>query len=400
MLWQGSGDAPEKELHIMIDLGSIPLVDNHCHAYHRPTAALDATAFRRLFSEAHAPRAAVDHVPHAVYYRWALKELGRVLGCPATERDVLERRAALSVPDFVALLLGEAGIACMLIDTGLGGADFLSLDEMRALTGCRIEHVLRLETLAQSLILRADYFEQFEALLDQELTDLRGRGIVSLKSIAAYRSGLQIARVAPDTAAAAFAQVRARALPHGRLRLTDKTLIDYVVMRGLERAAEQQVPVQFHTGYGDPDTDLRQGNPLHLRPLFEDPALETAPIVLLHESYPFTREAAYLAAVYPNAYLDISYSVPFLDYHELLSCTRQALGVAPWSKVLYSSDGFGIPEHGWLGALHGRRVLAVALQEKIAVGELDADEALAAGEAILRRNSLRVYRLQGEGDAP
>lgn len=383
---------------MMVDLHAIPIVDNHCHAYHRTAGPLDAATFRRLFSEARSPRAAVDHVPHAVYYRWALKELGRILGCPATEEAVLARRAALDERAYVALLLGEANVEIMLIDTGLGGAEFRSLDEMRALTGCRIEHVLRLETLAQSLILRAERFEQFQALLDQELRGLRGRGIVSLKSIAAYRTGLRIERVPAERASAAFARVRAAALAHGPLRLADKTLVDYVVIRGLEHAAAQQVPIQFHTGYGDPDTDLRLGNPLHLRPLFEDAAFEAAPIVLLHESYPFTREAAYLAAVYANAYLDVSYSVPFLEYHELLSCTRQALGAAPWSKVLYSSDGFGIPEHGWLGALHGRRVLAAALQEKIAVGELDPDEALAAGDAILRGNGMQLYRLHAASD--
>lgn len=377
----------------MIDLNNTMVVDNHCHAYRRDLGILGAAAFRRLFSEARSRQAAEEHVQHAVYYRWALKELGRLLGCTASEEAVLARRASFSAREYAALLLGEAGIGIMLIDTGLGGSEYLSLDEMRALTGCRIEHVLRLETLAQELILRADRFEDFQALLDAALQDLRGRGVVSLKSIAAYRSGLLIQPVAEADAAAAFVQVRAAALPHGRLRLTNKVLIDYVVLRGLAHAARQRVPIQFHTGYGDPDTDLRQGNPLHLRPLFEDPTFEAAPIVLLHESYPFTREAAYLAAVYPNAYLDISYAVPFLDYHELLSCTRQALGAAPWSKILYSSDGFGIPEHGWLGAIHGRRILATALDEKVAVGELDADEVLAAGEAILRGNSMRIYRL-------
>jgi predicted TIM-barrel fold metal-dependent hydrolase len=224
--------------------------------------------------------------------------------------------------------------------------------------------------------------------------------VVSLKSIAAYRTGLKIQPVSDVDAATAFANVRAASIADGRLRLTNKALIDYVVLYGIEHAAQQRVPVQFHTGYGDPDTDLRLGNPLHLRPLFETSSFEAVPIVLLHESYPFTREAAYLAAVYPNAYLDISYSVPFLDYHELLSCTRQALGAAPWSKILYSSDGFGIPEHGWLGALHGRRILAAALQEKIDSGMLDEHEAMAAAEAILRENSMRIYRLEASDLAP
>ncbi|HWE64113.1 MAG TPA: hypothetical protein VHB98_20570, partial [Chloroflexota bacterium] len=193
----------------MIDLHSTPLIDNHCHAYIRDLGALDPAHFRRLFGEARAPHAAEEHVQTAIYYRWALKELGRVLGCAATEAAVLQRRAAMPEADYVALLLGEARIETMLIDTGLGGPEFLTLPEMRALTGCRIEHVLRLETLAQDLILQSARFADFQARLAQELSDLRARGIVSLKSIAAYRTGLQIERVTEDAAAAAFAQVRA-----------------------------------------------------------------------------------------------------------------------------------------------------------------------------------------------
>jgi predicted TIM-barrel fold metal-dependent hydrolase len=377
----------------MLDLSGIPIVDNHCHAYLRPTAPLDASTFRRLFSEARSPQEATDHVQHTVYYRWALKELGRVLGCAASEDAVLARRAERPETEYVALLLSEAAIDTLLIDTGLGGDEFYSLAEMRALTNCRVEWVLRLETLAQELILANQSFEAFDAALTAELTGLRARGVVALKSIAAYRSGLDIHPVFPEEAEAAFVLVREMVPPSGKLRLTDKTLIDYLVCRSMAHAAVEDLPVQFHTGYGDPDTDLRLGNPLHLRGLLEEPAFESVPIVLLHESYPFTREAAYLAAVYPNAYLDISYSIPFLDYHELLACTHQALGVAPWSKILYSSDGHSIPEHGWLGAIHGRRVLADALQSLVANGVLDHEEAMEAAAAILQHNSRTLYRL-------
>ncbi|MDB5077961.1 MAG: hypothetical protein JWO42_4140 [Chloroflexi bacterium] len=378
-----------------LDLSAIPVIDNHCHAYINYEQPLDARQYRRLFSEANSAAFTYEHVPQASYYRWALKELGRILDCAATEDAVLAKRASFSLPEFTALLLGEAQIEAMLIDTGLGGPEFLSLDAMRSLTGCRIEWVLRLEVLAQHLIAETHDFATFQARYLEELRDLPGRGIVSLKSIAAYRTGLDIQPVTDDQAATAFAEVCEDLTLGQRPRLVHKVLIDYIVHLGMAQAAAQGgIPIQFHTGYGDPDTDLRLGNPLHLRPLFEDSALENVPIVMLHESYPFTREAAFLATVYPNAYLDISYSVPFLDYHELLACTHQALGVAPWSKVLYSSDGFSIPEHGWLGAIHGRRVLADALRSMIEVGVLDHDEALTAATAILNENSRRVYRLR------
>jgi len=378
-----------------LDLSAIPAIDNHCHAYLRDGSPLTLSQYRGLFSEAHSKPFANEHIAQASYYRWALKDLGRVLGCASTEDAVLEKRSALTLAQLTALLLGEANIETMLIDTGFGGPESLTIPEMRELTGLKIEWVLRLETLAQVFIAEIPDFSTFRDRLILELSDLKGSGIVSLKSIAAYRTGLDIQPVTDEQAASAYADVRSAVVPGQTPRLMNKTLIDFIVRLGMAQAAGQGgIPIQFHTGYGDPDTDLRHGNPLHLRALYEDRSLQNVPIVMLHESYPFTREAAYLAAVYPNAYLDISYSVPFLDYHELLACTHQALGVAPWSKVLYSSDGFGIPEHGWLGAIHGRRVLGNALAAMIAVGQLDYDEALAAAAAILNGNARRVYNVQ------
>lgn len=377
----------------MLNLDSVPVVDNHCHCFFRDAGHLDTHGYRAAFTEARRDGAQVHAVGSAVYYRWALKELARLLACEPAETAVLACRAGYTLEAFTALLFAEARIDTLLIDTGLGGAEFFTLPEMRDLTGCRVEWVLRLETLAQELILTTVSFTEFSSRLAQSLDDLRGQGVVSLKSIAAYRSGLRIEQTTDRDAASAYGDARVQAQLQGHLRLTSKPLIDWVIWQAMEQAATQAVPIQFHTGYGDPDLDLRLANPLYLRPLFEEPDFTAVPIVLLHESYPYTREAGYLTAVYPNAFLDISYAVPFLDYHEFLSCTHQALGTAPWEKILYSSDGFGIPEHAWLGAVHGRRVLRDALEQKVAVGELTEAEGLEAAHAILHRNSRRVYRL-------
>ena len=92
-------------------------------------------------------------------------------------------------------------------------------------------------------------------------------------------------------------------------------------------------------------------------------------MVLLHECYPYTREGGYLAAVYENVYLDLSYGIPLLGYGEMFSFTRQALGVAP-TPVMYRSDGIGVPEIHWMSAIDGRRVIGQALEELVAHGEL------------------------------
>lgn len=60
--------------------------------------------------------------------------------------------------------------------------------------------------------------------------------------------------------------------------------------------------MQFHTGLGDEDITLRISSPSHLQPLIK--TYPNSIFVLLHSSYPYTREAGYLTSVYRNVYLD------------------------------------------------------------------------------------------------
>jgi predicted TIM-barrel fold metal-dependent hydrolase len=222
------------------------------------------------------------------------------------------------------------------------------------------------------------------------LDDVRAQGYVALKSIAAYRTGLAIREWTDEEAEASLREYRR----DGSARLAHKPLLDTLLHVAFAEAARQEVPVQFHCGYGDADTDLRLGNPLHLRAVLEEPGYRSMPVVLLHECYPYTREGGYLAAVYENVYLDLSYGIPLLGYGEMFSFTHQALGVAPISKLLYSSDGIGVPEIHWMSALDGRRVIGQALEELVAHAELTIPEAEAAGESMLRGNAIQLYQLE------
>jgi uncharacterized protein len=169
-------------------------------------------------------------------------------------------------------------------------------------------------------------------------------------------------------------------------------LLDTLLHVTFTEAARQELPMQFHTGYGDTDADMLLANPLHLRTVLEQREYRAMPVVILHESYPYTRQGAYLAAVYENVYLDLSYGIPFLGYNEMIEFTRAAFDVAPFSKLLYSSDGVGVPEIHWMSALDGRRILGEVLGERVANGELSTSEAEAAGVAVLSDNAMRLYR--------
>src|SRR5512144_3159190 len=175
------------------------------------------------------------------------------------------------------------------------------------------------------------------------------------------------------------------------LRLADKPLLDFLLRQAMEMAARYRLPVQLHTGFGDRDLDLRQANPLGLRALLEEPDYRQAPLVLLHAAYPYVREAGYLAAVYPQVYLDVGLAIPLLSVSGMRASVRQFLELAPTSKLMYSSDAHFIPELYYLGAKWGREVLGEVLEQALQDADLTAHEAEAVAVAVLRENARALY---------
>jgi predicted TIM-barrel fold metal-dependent hydrolase len=218
----------------------------------------------------------------------------------------------------------------------------------------------------------------------------RIRGYVAFKSIAAYRTGLGITNPSHRKAKAAFGPWKQMAERDGRIRLVSQPLMDYLLGIALEAAAEHSLPVQFHTGFGDSDADLRGANPLLLRPLIEQ---TEAKIVLLHGGWPYYREAAHLGSLYPNVWVDLSLAIPFATTG-IPVLLRDVLGMAPLSKVLFATDAFTMPEIYWLAAKWGRWGLAEVLKEFVANGYFDEAGAYEVGEMILNGNARKLYPLE------
>ena len=376
-----------------VDLRHVPVVDNHCHGILRSQNFDDLASWRQAFTESADPGMPREHVGSTAFYRRLIRTLAEFFGCEPEEEAVLTVRAQRDPPELTAELLRAANIETLLIDTGYPPPEeVLPGAELAQLGDCRTEPMVRLETLMECLLAEHDSLEEAKAALAAALYDVRGQGYVALKSIAAYRTGLNIREWPAEDAEASLREFR-RAAGEGSTRLAHKPLLDTLLHVAFAEAARQEVPLQFHVGYGDADTNLLLGNPLHLRAVLERPEYRSMPVVLLHECYPYTREGGYLAAIYQNVYLDLSYGIPLLGYGALLSFTHEALGVAPISKLLYSSDGIGVPELHWMSAIDGRHVLGQALEELVAHGELSISEAEAAGEDVLRNNAVRLYRL-------
>ena len=375
-----------------IDLTHVPLADNHCHGIYHTQRVKDIGSWRQYFTESSDPGMRSTHVATTAFYRRLLRAMAQFFACEATEDAILAARQKYDDRSLVSLYLQAANFKVLFLDKGYPSVDAIFSDAEHAeLANCQVAPMLRVELVMQDLIAKYDTLPTVIEALKAALNDVRGQGYVALKSIAAYRTGLAIRVWGNDDVNAAFVEARREVQEHGKVRLAHKPLLDTLLHVTFAEAARQELPIQFHTGYGDTDADMILANPLNLRAVLERKEYRSMPIVLLHESYPYTRQGAYLAAVYENIYLDLSYGIPLLGYNEMLNFTRGAFDVAPSSKLLYSSDGVWLPEFHWLSARDGRSIIGQVLGERVASDELDTAEAEAVGRAVLCDNALRLY---------
>jgi hypothetical protein len=287
-------------------------------------------------------------------------------------------------------VLAESRVEALLVDTGYPpGA--MPLAEMRRLLPCAIHEVFRIETCAERLLAQRLPYEAFLEAFREELKGAAPR-CVAFKSIIAYRSGLAIGAWPPAQAASAYQDVVARLETGGSRRLVQKPLLDTLFRVALEVAHDTDRPLQVHSGFGDPDIDLLQSNPLLLRPVLEDAGWASVRIVLLHMAYPYFREAAFLTAIYPQVFLDLSLALPFLGPGAVPPLT-ETLALAPSSKLLYGSDVGNLPELFALSADWGRAALGEVLGWLIERGGLSASEGRMIGREILSANATALYAL-------
>jgi predicted TIM-barrel fold metal-dependent hydrolase len=281
-------------------------------------------------------------------YQRAVGVLAMHLDCEPTERAVYERRLATDAAEYASSMLQAAGAELLLVDDGFPPPDVsINWEELGGLARCPSRPVLRIERVAEAGV----------DAVRREVATARERGYVALKTIAAYRGGLDL----------------------------DRTGVREGVLAALEanEATSDPLPVQVHSGFGDADLFLPHADPGYVKPLIE--RFDATSFVLLH-CYPFVREAGWLAHVYGNVYFDLSLTIPHVSRPG--TALAEALELAPISKLLYASDAATTPELYLLAAVWWRDALAEVLPEA-----LPAAAAEDAAHMILRENARALYGL-------
>jgi uncharacterized protein len=366
-------------------VADVALIDQHVHGCW--LGAGDRRRFENALNEANTEPLATFDSGFDTQLGFAVRaHCGPILGLPkhADPQHYWERRSQFSETELARLFLPAAGVSDWLVDTGLNddASGIAGVPKLSALSGNRAHEVVRLEQVAeQAALASGDYASAFEDILGR-----RAATAVGTKSILAYRGGFDGDLSEPPAAQVAEAASRWR--DSGGTRLQDRVLLCF----GLHAALRLGKPLQFHVGFGDRDCDLHKANPLHLLDFLRRSG--TTPIVLLH-CYPYEREASYLAQAFNNVYVDGGLSVNHLGARSP-SFIARLLEMAPFRKILYSSDGFGPAELHLLGAALWRTGIHRVLREFVANDEWSEADAMRVVDLIARDNAARLYQLNGQ----
>ncbi|HWE90466.1 MAG TPA: amidohydrolase family protein [Pseudonocardiaceae bacterium] len=367
-------------------LNELPLVDAHCHRV--LGGSVTATEFELCCTEADQTAPGISYLDTplgAALRRWCPPVLGLAAG--ASVDEYLARRTDLGATA-TRLLLTAAGLSDLLVDTGIGGDELLTPAEVGAAAAAQVGEVVRLETVAERLagdgVSAADFAEAYPAALAAATV-----GAVAVKSIVAYRHGLDI-----DPGRPAVAEVTAAArtwLPTAREtapdRLIDPVLLRFLLWCGLDTG----LPIQIHTGFGDRDLRLTRTNPALLQPFLAAAEPSGNPIILLH-CYPYQREAGWLAAVFPHVYADVGLTLSHVGARAG-AVLAEFCELAPFGKLLFSTDAYRLPELYLVGAAQFRHALGALLTSWHAEGAMTVDTAERCATMIGADNARRIYRL-------
>jgi len=257
------------------------------------------------------------------------------------------------------------------------------------LAGTTAYEIVRLERVAEDVVAAGIGAAGFADAVRSALAT-RTASAVGVKSIAAYRTGLDLNPERPSDAEVTAAAGRLLAARTGPPRIADETLQRFLIWCGVDLG----LPIQFHVGYGDSDVDLDRCNPLLLTPLLRAIQPAGTPVMLLH-NYPYHREAGYLAQVFPHVYVDTGLATHNLG-RRAPALLAEALELAPFGKFLYSSDAFGLPELYYLGAALFRTALSGFLTSGLQEDHFSERTVVRLTRMLCADNAKRAYQLANQ----
>jgi hypothetical protein len=392
----------------MIDTSALSVVDVHCH----PLVNQGQLSVDQFTDQMSFPGGSVKYMAQGgisvddalidelqgvrrdvLYFRYLVHQLAKFFDCqPDLKSVVAERNKAVrDYKGYVKRLFDACGLSTLVVDLGYPQPP-VDRSQFLAEMPLEVVAIYRIEPLIVELLREDIDWGEFRWRYDAAISNaIEHDGYRGLKSIVAYRTGLDISPLSrsPDQGLQALDAIR-----RGIGGQAMKKLRDHLLCRALELCLEYDVPMQIHTGMGDFEVNLMLCRPALLMDLLRFPTFRACRVLLVHSGYPYHAEAGYMANMLPRVYCDVSEGIPFAA-HAARRIYAETLEMAPFSKVVYGSDAYIMPEINYVGAKLGKSALAQVLQDLVDGDMLSLEEAQQAAGLILAGNARRLYRLDG-----
>ncbi len=388
----------------MLDFSNVPFFDNHTHRIdvsNRTITPLDlGIAFmhgwgpvnpedKPLGTSAEVPNCTPEYAVHVMnmpVVKVCVNLMAQRFGCEATpEAVVAERNKRTSVDGYgYAKSLYEDGkIIGEMVDDGAPFGD--------PALNCfptKIYRLFQMDPFVRSLIRECGSYEALKAAFDKGVRERLAEGFTGLKSHVLELRSQPIRVIEDDEAAACYA----KAQQGDKLAFEDVYLA--IFEHVLVLTQELGFSVHVHTGCtGNPNDLQTNTDPFAIAPLMRDHRYYRGRIVFLHGNPPDFRHDAWVTHCYPNVFMDLGWSLPWLSLN-MEQIIDEVLGMAPSTKVMFGTGQHNHAEMAWVAAKVARIALANVLNRKVETGLLSERQAYEIGEQLLYKNAARLYGLE------
>ncbi len=216
----------------------------------------------------------------------------------------------------------------------------------------------------------------------------------------AYYRDLKISAPSSYAAEFAFNRIRNRKIFHDVMQQNEgavnakeaRPLADYLIHCLLERAHDEDIPVQIHTGYLAGNWGSLEGTKaLNLVPLFEK--YKHVRFDIFHASWPWSSELGAIAKNYPNVYPDMCWAWT-MNPTEAERALGEWLDGIPYNKIFAFGADTVFPWCNVGYSIQARLGIARVLEKKIKAGFFSQSTAEEVAAAIMLKNGENFHKLR------
>ena len=377
------------------ELQNISLIDTHAHRFHPKRSGDFGTVAGGYIP---GPGQQI-HSRQTMLYRMVIENLRKKFDMPETasvsEVEQERHRRYQSDPHGYSYdLLKDQNVAMYCLDIGspMGGAPYTEqeiTDFHKAIGAERCCDIVRIDRTVEDLWREELSFEEFCIRYHERFRwEIENHKTVGIKSCCAYNGGLDVKLTGRETAKRSYEAMR-----RGDLSVAArKPFYDFILMDSVEEAVEYDLPIQIHTGAGGGNfLDFRTENPINLIDFLQDSRVKNrCKIVLLHGGHPHEEDTGYITAQFSNVYTDFSgtfYLVSGKGVERMIALLERT----PLNKVMYGSDGVGMPELSWFAHGHFRSQLTRMLNQLVREGYMTLPRAREVARMFMYDNALDCY---------